>query len=78
MTSCFQDDFDHVRPLCYPGSDVILLCFSVVRPTSLSNVREKWLPELKKHMGKVPIVLVGTQTDLRTNIDVLVDLARFK
>lgn len=73
-----QDDFDHMRPLCYPGTDVIMLCFSVVRPTSLCNVRDKWLPEIRKYMSKVPIVLVGTQTDLRSNVDVLVDLARYK
>ena len=67
-----------MRPLCYPGTDVILLCFSVVRPTSLLNVRDKWLPEIRKYMSKVPIVLVGTQTDLRSNVDVLVDLARYR
>ena len=78
ITSFLQDDFDHMRPLCYPGTDVILLCFSVVRPTSLCNAREKWLPEIKKHMSKVPVILVGTQTDLRSSVDVLVDLARLK
>jgi len=72
-----QDDFDRLRPLCYPGCDVILVCFSVVRPTSLSNVRHKWVPEMKKHLPKVPIVVVGTQTDLRTSVDVLVDLSRY-
>lgn len=72
-----QDDFDQLRPLCYPGSDVILICFSVVRPTSLCNVKEKWIPEMKKHLPKVPVILIGTQTDLRSNLDVLVDLARY-
>jgi len=67
-----------MRPLCYPGTDVFLVCFSVVRPTSLYNVRDKWLPEIRKYLPKVPIVLVGTQIDLRTNLDVLVDLARFR
>ena len=27
--------------------------------------REKWIPELRSHCGKVPVVLVGTQSDLR-------------
>ncbi|CAK8680481.1 cell division control protein 42 homolog [Clavelina lepadiformis] len=72
-----QDEFDNMRPLCYPGTDVILVCFSVVRPTSLCNVRDKWLPEIKKYLPKIPIVLVGTQTDLRSSVDVLVDLARY-
>lgn len=74
----FQDDFDNMRPLCYPGTDVIVICFSVIHPTSLSNVKEKWLPEMRKHLPKVPIVLVGTKIDLRSSVDVLVDLARYR
>jgi len=71
-----QDEFDSMRPLCYTDVDVFLVCFSVVRPVSLCNIRDKWLLEIKKHKPKVPILLVGTQTDLRDNLDVLVDLAR--
>nr|CAB3265574.1 Wrch protein [Phallusia mammillata] len=72
-----QDEFDNMRPLCYPGTDVVLVCFSVIRPTSLGNVRDKWLPEIRKHLPKVPVILVGTKTDVRTSVDVLVDLARY-
>jgi len=72
-----QDDFDHLRPLCYSGCDVIMMCFSVVNPTSLVNVKEKWIKEVRKYMPKVPVVLVGTQTDLKSNVDVLIDLAKY-
>lgn len=65
-----QDDFDSLRPLCYPQTDVFLVCFSVVSPTSFHNVREKWLPELRQHNPGAPIVLVGTQSDLRTDVKV--------
>ena len=30
---------DRLRPLCYPRTSVVLLCFSVVDPTSLSSAR---------------------------------------
>lgn len=73
-----QDDFDSLRPLCYPGTDVFLVCFSVVSPTSFHNVREKWLPELRHHNPRVPIVLVGTQSDLRTDVKVLIELAQYR
>jgi len=73
-----QDDFDALRPLCYPHTDVFLLCFSVVYPTSFYNIAEKWTYEIKHHCPKVPVVLVGTQSDLRTDIDVLVDLAEYR
>lgn len=73
-----QDDFDSLRPLCYPSTDVFLLCYSVVSPTSFHNVAEKWLPELRLHAPQVPIILVGTQTDLRNDVRVLVELHRYK
>lgn len=73
-----QDDFDSLRPLCYPGTDVFLLCFSVVTPTSFHNVAEKWVPEIRKHCPKAPIVLVGTQCDLRNDVKVLIELAHYK
>ena len=72
----FQDDFDSLRPLCYPQTDVFLLCFSVVSPTSFHNVLEKWLPEIRRHNPKTPILLIGTQCDLRTDVNVLIDLSK--
>ena len=36
-----QEDFDRLRPLSYPNSDVFLVCFSVITPASFNNVREK-------------------------------------
>ena len=39
-----QEDYDRLRPLSYPQTDVFLVCFSVVSPSSFENVREKvWL-----------------------------------
>ncbi|XP_033734154.1 rho-related GTP-binding protein RhoU-like [Pecten maximus] len=73
-----QDDFDSLRPLCYPNTDVFLLCFSVVTPTSFHNISEKWVPEVRKHCPKAPIILVGTQCDLRNDVKVLIELAHYK
>jgi small GTP-binding protein len=36
-----QEDYDRLRPLSYPESDVIFICFSVDYPTSLHNVEDK-------------------------------------
>ena len=41
---CFfsgQEDYDRLRPLSYPQTDVFLVCFSVVSPSSFENVKEK-------------------------------------
>lgn len=75
--SILQDGFDTIRPLCYPNTDVFLLCYSVVSPTSYHNITEKWLPELKEYAPQVPVILVGTQTDLRNDVRVLVELHRY-
>lgn len=37
-----QEDYDRLRPLSYPQTDVFLVCFSVVSPSSFENVKEKW------------------------------------
>lgn len=72
-----QDDFDLLRPLCYPNADVFLLCFSIVNPTSFHNIREKWLPEIRSHCANIPIILIGTQLDLRNDVKVLLDLGNY-
>ena len=36
-----QEDYDRLRPLSYPDSHIILICFAVDSPDSLDNVQEK-------------------------------------
>jgi GTPase SAR1 family protein len=54
--------------MAYPETDVVILCFSVVRPDSLESITSKWMPELNKLTPTAQIVLVGTQIDLRDNV----------
>ncbi|CAI4913970.1 CGH_3_HP_G0020580.mRNA.1.CDS.1 [Saccharomyces cerevisiae] len=60
-----QEDYDRLRPLSYPSTDVFLVCFSVISPPSFENVKEKWFPEVHHHCPGVPCLVVGTQIDLR-------------
>ena len=71
-----QEDYDRLRPLSYPQTDVFLVCFSIVIPSSYENVREKWVPEILHHCPKTPIILVGTQCDLREDQNHLKKMAR--
>ncbi|XP_061621960.1 ras homolog family member Ua isoform X3 [Phyllopteryx taeniolatus] len=73
-----QDEFDRLRPLCYTSADVFLLCFSVVSPVSFQNVPEKWIGEIRRHAPFAPLVLVGTQCDLREDVKILIDLAKYR
>jgi Ras-related C3 botulinum toxin substrate 1 len=60
-----QEDYDRLRPLSYPQTDLFLVCFSVNSPTTFENVKNKWLPELQHHAPGVPFILVGTKMDMR-------------
>ena len=36
-----QEEYDRLRPLAYPDTDVFLVCFSVTLPDSLDNAKYK-------------------------------------
>lgn len=60
-----QEDYDRLRPLSYPDSHVILICFAIDSPDSLDNVKEKWISEVMHFCSGLPIILVGCKKDLR-------------
>ncbi|KAF7407351.1 hypothetical protein HZH66_001888 [Vespula vulgaris] len=68
-----QEDYERLRPLSYPNTDCFLLCFSISARSSYENVASKWYPEIKHHCPHVPIILVGTKSDLRDqdNLDII-------
>lgn len=70
-----QEDYDRLRPLSYPQTDVFLLCFSIVSPNSFENVTTKWIPEIRHYCPDKPVILVGTKLDLRDNPAALQQLA---
>lgn len=47
---CFQnqEEYDQLRIMAYPNTNVFILCFSVVDPDSYSNILSKWIPELNR------------------------------
>lgn len=69
-----QSDYDRLRPLSYPQTDIFLLCFSVTDSLSLQHVIEKWQPEIRFHCSQAPFLLVGTKCDLREDETTLVSL----
>merc|ERR1712080_203302 len=38
-----------IRPLTYPSYDIVIVCFSVIKPASFKRVDEYWVPEMKKY-----------------------------
>lgn len=62
-----QEDYDRLRPLSYPETHVVLVCFSIDSPESLENVRTKWIDEVRHYCEGLPIILVGCKSDLRSD-----------
>ncbi|ELR18275.1 small GTPase RAC, putative [Acanthamoeba castellanii str. Neff] len=67
-------EYDQLRPLSYPGTDVFIICFSLTSPESFDNVKNKWVPEVTHFNPKTPIILVGTKLDLRDNEETIASL----
>lgn len=64
-----QEDYDRLRPLSYPQTDVFLISYSIDSRSSFRNVELKWVPEVRLYCPNSPIILVGTKIDLRnTNL----------
>lgn len=66
-----QEDYDRLRPLSYPQTDVFLVCFSAISKQSLENVRTKWAPEIRHYCPDTPVVLVCNKADMRMNKDII-------
>eukprot|EP00823_Brevimastigomonas_motovehiculus_P003518 TRINITY_DN215_c0_g1_i2.p1 TRINITY_DN215_c0_g1~~TRINITY_DN215_c0_g1_i2.p1 ORF type:complete len:207 (-),score=28.45 TRINITY_DN215_c0_g1_i2:151-738(-) len=60
-----QEEYDQMRPLSYPQTDVFLICFAVDAIESFDNVRNKWAKEVDYHCRGTPKILVGTKIDKR-------------
>ncbi|KAK3089264.1 hypothetical protein FSP39_002196 [Pinctada imbricata] len=73
-----QEEFDRLRPLSYPKTEVVLICFSIDNPMSLENVVERWSPEIKHFCPNVPFILVGNKSDIRNDRKTIEELKKWK
>jgi GTPase SAR1 family protein len=62
-------EYDRLRPLSYPRTDVFALCFSVIKPEQLQRIREYWFPNLQHHAPWAGIILIGTHQDIRDAVE---------
>jgi len=75
-----QSGFELMRTFSYTNTDVFLVCFSVMSPTSLNNALKMWIYEIHQSSSsrKAPFILVGTKIDLRTSLADVELLAKSK
>lgn len=61
-----QLEYDRLRPLLYPQTEIFLLCFLVMDPKLFEDIKLKWYPEIMHHLPKdILLLVVGTKIDLR-------------
>ncbi|KAF2494147.1 ras-domain-containing protein [Lophium mytilinum] len=60
-----QEEYDRLRPLSYPETDILFVCFAIDCPNSLENVLDKWYPEVLHFCPSTPLMLLGLKSDLR-------------
>ena len=69
-----QEEYARLRALSYPETDVFLLCFSVVSPSSYDNIKSKWNDEITHNCPDAKTMLVGTKIDLRADKETIENL----
>jgi small GTP-binding protein len=65
-----QEEYDKLRPISYPYTDIFLLCFSMDRPQSFHNIATKWNEEIQRYWPEsmdCHTLLVQTKIDLQTD-----------
>ena len=68
--------YDSVRSLSYAEADVFLVCYKISDPSTLYNVKNKWMPEIRKHRSNAPVILCGCQSDLRRDPEIIAGLSK--
>jgi GTPase SAR1 family protein len=64
----------HIAPTSASLHSTFHLC-STPPSFSFDNCKSKWFPEIQHHAPNVPIILVGTKSDLRNDSGILQQLA---
>ena len=62
MSYSLQEDYDRLRPLSYPQTDIFLMCFDISSRDSFENIVDKWIHELQHHMPHTPKLVVGCKS----------------
>jgi GTPase SAR1 family protein len=60
-----QFPYKDIRARVYQGTDVFVICFSLVAPYSLRDTQENWAPEIDELSPGTPYILAGLKSDLR-------------
>ena len=71
-----SDEWAAARREALGKATAVLLCFSVISRTSLASITEKWQREIMEYAPHSRVIVVGTKTDLRDDVDICDRLQR--
>ena len=69
-----QEEYDRLRPLSYPETDVILVCFAIDSHASLENVTDKVTKQIAGYKASGTIGLTSRSGTLKYDIFVQIRL----
>lgn len=59
-----QEGFQELRKMQYQNATLFLVCYDVIAPASLNNVRKNWAQEITSNAPGCPMILCGNKLDL--------------
>ncbi|XP_071131327.1 ras-related protein ced-10-like isoform X2 [Mytilus edulis] len=62
--TCGNAEYNKLRPVSLPDTDVCLICFPLDNPDSFAFIEEKCCPDIKRICPNALTLLVGTKKDL--------------
>ncbi|CAF1022448.1 unnamed protein product [Adineta steineri] len=68
------EHYENFRALSYPDTNIILICFSVDNPVSVTSITDRWIQEVRYFCNQCPVILVACKKDLRTDPQVIAKL----
>ncbi|KAJ3205925.1 hypothetical protein HDU83_009632 [Entophlyctis luteolus] len=71
-----QEDYDRLRPLSYPCSDIVIMTFAIDNRETFWSLTEKWIPEVNHFLPDVPKILVALKKDLRNDESTVEELKK--
>ena len=64
-----QERFSALRPKYYEGADAGVICYEITSKSTFESVK-KYLEEIRRYCGDIPIALVATKIDLEDRREV--------
>ncbi|CAF3839842.1 unnamed protein product [Adineta steineri] len=62
------EHYENFRALSYPDTNIILICFSVDNPVSVTSITDRWIQEVRHFCGQCPVILVACEKPVTTDI----------